>query len=64
MAGIEIFNSTTQEWELTDAKDAETVDGKHASGTLQTTAQDNLVDAINELKNNDISMIISMGGMV
>lgn len=64
---IEFCDMSTGEWIPIDTNNSDAVDGKHASGTLNTNAKDNLVDAINELKDNgieDICMMLSMGGMI
>jgi len=48
MAKMKYWNGTA--WEILDAKDADTVDSKHASATLNTTEKNDLAGAINEVK--------------
>ena len=50
MAKMKYWNGTT--WEILDAKDADTVDGKHAAATLTTTEKNDLAGAINEVKSS------------
>lgn len=53
-------------WIPINAYDTDTVDGKHAVGTLNTTEKSNITTAINELlsKQEEIEMVIGMGGMI
>lgn len=53
-------------WIPINALDTDTVDGKHAVGTLATNEQNNLTLAINEVVAGemDILMLFSMGGIL
>jgi len=50
MAKMKYWNGIT--WEILDAKDADTLDGKHAETALTTTEKNDLAGAINEVKSS------------
>ena len=50
MAKMKYWNGVS--WEILDAKDADTLDGKHAETALTTTEKNDLAGAINEVKSS------------